>query len=254
MSVQLGTFSCTTLTAQPIGYEGDARDGLTARQFRIAGLLTPAQWQALLTEYNTWRNLRIQDQDTLLSGNTGTTVNLTVSNANGVSTSALNCWFTEAPSGEQVGSFINATTTLVDASQALAVLLRQQEKSRQNTEATLPGLGTVTLQRAAGTSPVVTLTKPMLTRQDGPNVALSAGGTSYITGPLKAHKVRQIEGWLTTGSFDDLLAWYDETIAAPAVTDVWFPVSAPTATAEVIISGGVKSTRYTVTLTVLQIL
>lgn len=253
MTVTIGAFTSTTLTAQPFGYEGDARTGLTARTFQISGLLTPAQWQSLISVYNTWRDTRITDQDTLLSGAVGTTVNLTV-NANGLSVTTLACWFAEAPRGEQAGAYVSASVTLVDAAQALAVLLREQEKSRQGTEANLPNLGTVTFTRVSGTSPVVTLTRPMLTRQDGPTVALTATGVSYVTGALTAHKVRDIEGYLSTGTFDDLLAWYDETIVAVPAATSWFPITAPSATAEVIISGGVKATRYNVTLTALQII
>jgi hypothetical protein len=69
-----------------------------------------------------------------------------------------------------------------------------------------------------------------------------------------AHKVRDIEGYLTTGTFDNVLSWFDETIAAVPATSTWFPISPPTASAEVIIDGGVKATRYTVTLTALQII
>lgn len=254
MTITIGSFSTNALTAQPFGYEGDARKGLTARTFRINGLLTSSQWQALISEYNTWRGTRITDADTLSSASVGTTVSLSITSANGLSVSSLACWFTEPPSGEQAGAYVSANATLVDAAQALAVLLREQEKSRQGTEATVPSLGTITLTRASGTSPVVTLTKPMLTRQDGPSVALTATGVSYVTGALTAHKVRQIEGYITTGSYDDVLSWYDETIAAVPASSSWFPISAPTATAEVIISGGAKSTRYTVSLTALQIL
>jgi len=253
MTITIGTFTCSYLTAQPFGYEGEARSGLTARTFQISGLLTPTQWQSLLSVYNTWRDTRLTDQDTALSGVVGTTTALTVS-ANGVSVSALPCWFAEPPSGEQTGAYISANVTLIDAAQALAVLLREQEKSRQRSESTIPNFGTITLTRASGTSPVITLTKPMDTRQDGPNVALTATGTSYVTGPLTAHKVRQIEGFLTTGTFDNVLSWYDETIAAVPAATSYFPVTAPTATAEVIISGGVKPTRYTIQLTALQII
>jgi hypothetical protein len=253
MTITIGAFTCSYLTAQPFGYEGEARSGLTARTFQISGLLTPTQWQSLLSVYNTWRDTRLTDQDTALSGVVGTTTALTVS-ANGVSVSALPCWFADAPSAVQTGAYISASVTLVDAAQALAVLLRQQEKSRQNSEATIPSFGTLTLTRTSGTSPVITLTKPMDTRQDGPNVALTATGVSYVTGPLRAHKVRQIEGYITTGTFDDVLSWYDSTIAAVPAASSYFPITAPSATAEVIISGGVKATRYTVQLTVLQIL
>ena len=115
-------------------------------------------------------------------------------------------------------------------------------------------LDLITFTRASGVSPIVTLTAPMDTRQDGPTVALTATGTSYVTGPLIAHKIRNVEGFISTGSFDNLLSWYDETVAAIPAATSYFPITAPSATAEVIITGGVKATRYSVTLTVLQIL
>ena len=253
MTITIGAFTCQTLTAQPFGYEGDARTGLTARTFQISGLLTPTQWQSLVSVYNTWRDTRITDADTLSSGAVGTTVALTI-NANGLSVTALACWFAEAPTGEQAGAYINTSLTLVDSAQALAVLLREEEKARQSTEALIPSLGTITFTRVSGVSPIVTLTAPMDTRQDGPTVALTATGTSYVTGPLVAHKIRNVEGFISTGSFDNLLSWYDETVAPIPAATSYFPITAPSATAEVIITGGVKATRYSVTLTVLQIL
>jgi hypothetical protein len=179
----------------------------------------------------------------------GSTVALTTGSINGLSVTGLACWFTEAPTGEQAGAYVSASCTLVDAAQALAVLLRGEEKARQGNEAKVPNLGTVTL----GTV-VVTLTKPMETRRDGPTVSLSAGGTSIISGALVAHKVRQIEGYISSGTFADLLVWYDTTIGSIPAAGAWFPVSEPTATAEVIITGGAKATRYNVSLTALQII
>lgn len=254
MTITIGGFSCNNLTAQPFGYEGEARTGLTARQFRVAGLMTAAEWASLVSVYNTWRDTRLTDADTLSSAAVGTTVSVTISSSNGLSVSGLACWFADAPTGEQAGAYVSASATLVDANQALAVLLREQEKSRQGNEALVPSFGTVTLTRGSGTSPVVTLTKPMNTRQDGPNVALTATGVSYISGPLAAHKVRQIEGYITTGTFDDVLSWYDESVGSVPASAAWFPISAPTATAEVIVLGGAKSTRYSVSLTAVQII
>ena len=243
----IGSFTTTRLTAQPFGYEGTAREGLTARTFRISGLLTKAEWQALISQYDTWRNLRIADEDTLLSGTVGTTVAVTTA-LNGVSITSLACWFAEAPTGEQVGVYIQASVLMVDAAQALAVLLREQEKQRDKSEALIPSLGTITLGSAT-----ITLTAPMETRQDGPAVALTAGGYSYITGALRAHKARNVQGWISTGTYTNLLDWYDTAISAVPSADDWFPVSAPTATAEVIVDGGVKSTRYNVTINLVQI-
>ena len=245
-TVTIGTFTTSRLTAQPFSYEGTARDGLTARTFRIAGLLTAAEWTSLVGVYDTWRATRITDPDTLQSGTVGTTISLTLGSINGLSVSGLACWFSEPPSGEQVGAYVQASVTLVDAAQALAVVLREREKQK---DAEKPNLGTVTLGSA-----VVTLTKPMDTRRDGPSVALTAAGTSYITGPLVAHKIRQIEGWISSGTYADLLSWYDTTISAVPAATSWFPVSEPSATVEIDVSGGVKTTRYNVTLTALQIL
>ena len=412
MTITIGSFSCNLLTAQPFGYEGEARSGLTARTFQISGLLTPTQWQSLLNTYNTWRNTRITDQDTLLSETVGTTIALTVA-ANGVNVSALACWFVEAPTGDQTGAYISANVLLVDAAQALAVLLREreladerkiaeaqdvncaviaanlqrqkdetdceitalqtgladdfadQELLRQKIDAEaqsaaytsgtanltavktaeanvelldkeaqlagrtakaadiaaadldlevqttqaqatafaanttplanrdkarfdvelleyaakitaltsgtrladlktaraldavyekfinedLPNLGTVTLGSAT-----VTLTKPMDTRSDGPQVALTATGTSYITGPRVAHQTRQIEGIITGGTYTDILTWYDTTIAATPGAGSYFPATAPTASAEPFLISGAKSTRYTVSIEVKKIL
>lgn len=244
--ITIGAFTCDYLTAQPFGYEGDARGGLTARSFRIAGLLTPAEWATLRGVYDTWRNTRITDPDTFKSSTVGTTVSLTISGANTLSVTSLPCWFTDAPSGEQAGAYIQGSTTLVDAAQALAVVLRTREKAL---DVDLPNLGTVTLGSAT-----VTLTRPMVTRRDGPNVALTAGGTSYITGPLTAHRVRRIDGFISSGTYDDLLSWYDTTISTIPAANAWFPVSPPTATTEIIVSGGAKATRYNVSLEAVQVI
>lgn len=259
MTITIGSFSTNALTAQPFGYEGDARTGLTARTFRINGLLTSSQWQALISEYDTWRSTRITDADTLSSASVGTTVNLTISyiNAqgidvgiNGLKVNGLACWFTEPPSGEQAGAYISASVTLVDAAQALAVLLREKEKSRQNTESATPDLGTVTL---GSSGVVITLTKPMDTREQGPKLALTVDGKSYVTGTRSFHKVRQIEGYISSGTYSALLAYYDDIALTSPNAGSWFPTTAPSATAEVVIAGGVKSTRYNVQLTLMQV-
>jgi hypothetical protein len=256
MTITIGSFSTNALTAQPFGYEGDARTGLTARTFRINGLLTSSQWQALVSEYNSWRNTRLTDADTLSSASVGTTVSLSITSSNGLSVSSLACWFAEPPSGEQAGAYISASATLVDAAQALAVLLRSKEKERQGSEALVPSLGTVALTWPSDNTVTIVLTKPLETRQDGPSAQLTALGKTYLTGPYAAHKLRQIDGYIqeSNKTATDVLAWYDYSISGAPTVDSWFPISAPSFSAEVIISGGVKSTRWTVQLNAIQVI
>jgi hypothetical protein len=257
MTVTLGSFTCNLLTVQPFGYEGEARAGMTSRSFRISGLVTPAQWQLLLSSYDAWRNTRITDQDTLLSGTVGTTIALTA-NANGVSINSLACWFTEPPVGEQTGAYISASVTLVDAAQALQVLLREQEKNRQSTESNLPSFGSWYIvtgtpdkivpslgvgETAAAT--IVLIADPV-TYQDGPTLGLTTTGAHVIQGPPTATKVRRIEGTTSSASWAVIQTWYEEAVASIPAVNSWFPISPPTATAEIIISTGAKSTRYTV--------
>jgi hypothetical protein len=258
MTITIGGFTCQTLTAQPFGYEGEARTGLTARTFQISGLLTPAQWQSLLSVYTAWRNTRITDVDTALSGVVGTTVALTVA-ANGVSVSALACWFADPPSGEQAGAYISASVTLVDAAHALDVLFREQEKNRQRSESTVPSFGdwfivTATPDKivpslgggeiAAAT--IVLIADPV-TYQDGPALTLAATGVHVVQGPLTATKVRRIEGTTTSAGWSVIQTWYEEVVTYTPEVNTWFPISLPTSTAEIIILNGAKSTRYTVT-------
>lgn len=287
MTITIGTFTSSKLTAQPYAYEGEAGDGLTSRMFRITGLLTPTQWQALVSEYNAWRNTRINDADTLFSASIGTTVSLSINSANGITVTNLACWFRTAPEGRQLGAYIDASADLVDAAQALAVLQKEITKNQQRNIATekleatarvaalttgttledlkaarslasaydrylaedLPDLGTVTLGGVT-----IKLLRPMTTYSDGPQVGFSAGGKSFITGPLKAHETRRVEGIITSGTYDTLLSWFNTSVTTSPATNDWFPTTPPTATAEKFLVSGVVATRYTVTLEVKKII
>jgi hypothetical protein len=241
MSFSIGAFTCSLLTAQPLGYEGDARQGLTARTWRVSGLLSTVQWQSLLSVYDTWRNARIQDADSLTSNSVGTTVSFTGS-ANGISWSGIGCWFTEAPSGEQVGGYIQASVTLVHAAEALAVLRKQESLGLARYSFGTYTLGSTTLQ----------LLKPPETYQDTPSMALTASGASYITGPLSATRVRQIEGQTNAAGWAAIQSWYETAIATAPSSNAWFPISAPAATAEAQIVSGARADIYTVSITLGQ--
>lgn len=242
------TFTFNTLTAQPFGYaETDTQAGLTARRWRLTGLCTPNEWQDLLQVYNGWQNDRKEDEDTLKSGVVGTTAAISAY-ANGITWTSVPCWFTVAPSGEQTGAYVSVDAEVVDANAALEVLLLQEQKNKQRSEALLADLGTVTV----GTT-VLTLLKPMETYENNPQVALTVVGSHYISGPLTASRIRDIEGTTDTQGWEDLLAWFEAIVQTTPSTGTWYPVSAPSASAEAVVESGVKTTRYTVTLRLLQI-
>lgn len=247
MTITIGTFTFNSLTAQPFGYEGDARQGLTARKWAISGLVTKAQWATLISVYDTWRDGRIADADTLSSGSVGTTVSFTGTGF-GQSWTGVACWFTSPPSATPAGVYLDASVELVDANQALAVLLREQEKQRQSTEALVPTFSTITL----GTVTVTPIQPPDFF-QDTPQPQISAGGRHYLTGPVGSTQARRVVAYVNATDYATLRTWFaTQTAAIPAV-NTWHPIEFPESTAEVIISGGVKVVRYTVSITQIYI-
>ena len=145
MSVTINGLTITNLTAQPLGYTSeDVSLGLAARSWTVAGLLNSTQLGQFISIFETWLAARRGDADSIASNSVGSTVSLSFS-ANGLSASGVACWFTDAPSIEQVGAYVQLTATLVDANQALTVAKKALEKSSAADDALLPSLGTVTL-------------------------------------------------------------------------------------------------------------
>jgi hypothetical protein len=244
MTLTIGTwtYSGNLYTAQPFGYdESDTKAGRTARKLQLSALMTAAEWGTLLTTYNTWRDTRITDADSATSNSVGTTVAVTAA-ANGVSWAAVPCWFLSAPSGEQVGTYIQATVEVVDAAQALEVLQAERVSSSAKYYFGTYTIGTTTLN----------LLRPPETYQDMPQMTLTAGGTSYINGPLTATRVRAVEGDTDAAGWAAIQAWVESTVQAVPTAGDWFPLGAPSATAEAQIVGGVRSDVYTVSITLGQ--
>ena len=241
MTVTIGSATLSRLVAQPFGYEEtNTRAGLTARKWLATGLCTPTEWADLLEVYEDWRDLRIVQEEPLKSAVVGATVSLTAS-ANGMTYTAVPCWFIAAPSGDQVGVYVQASVELVDAAQALEVLLREKEKTE---EEDLPNLGTFTIGGA-----VITLTKPPETYQDVPEMQLTAGGATYISGPFGVTTVRDIEGTTDAAGWAAVQAWVASTTLATPAVGGYFPLSAPAASAANKVINGTKTVQYTVSLT-----
>jgi hypothetical protein len=249
MSVTINGLQIKNLTAQPFGYEADdVRIGLVARSWTISGLLNTTQLGQFKSIFDTWITARQADGDSIATNSVGSTVSVSAS-ANGLTASSVACWFSEAPAFEQLGAYVQVTATVVDANQALTVAKKALEKSAAADDALLPSLGTVTLGGV-----VITLTEPMETLDDLPTLERTSGGFPYIQGPLRSSRVRQITGTVVNeAAFTTLRNWVATTVqSTPAVGD-WFPTSAPTATVETRIVGGLKTDIWTVSITVEEV-
>ena len=241
-TLQIGSFTYSSgfYTVQPFGFkEDDTLYGLTAEKVAITALMTPDEWEALLNCFDTWRTARLADDVEDIKTTIGSTVSVSMT-ANGISWSGVASYFLTAPAGEQLGAYIEATVELVNAAQQIEVTQRQETLDKSGVDY----FGTFNLW---GTS--LNLRQPPETYQDMPQLQLSAGGLSYTNGPTNPTEVRALVG------DTDLSGWqsiYDAAQAQAAVRPAndWFPVSAPTASAEKRIIEGVRNDLYTVTISV----
>lgn len=252
MSVTINGLTITNLTAQPLGYTSeDVSKGLAARSWTVTGLLNNTQLGQFVSIFETWLVARRADPDSIASNSVGSTVALSFS-ANGLSASGVACWFTDAPSIEQVGAYVQLTATLVDANQALEIAKRQVEQEVEKEEAlgtAAVDFGTVTLGGV-----VITLTEPMETLDDLPTLERTAGGFPYIQGPLRASAVRQITGTVANeAAYTTLRNWVATTVQSTPAVGSWWPTSPPTASAEAKLINGLKTDVWTVSLTVEQV-
>lgn len=242
MAITIGAADFPTLTAQPFGYEEtDTRAGQTARKWLITGLLKPSEWLALLSAYDGWRDTRINDEPTETSGVVGTTISFTGDGPGGQSWTSVACWFLTAPAADQSGAYLSASVELVDANQALAVLLKSEEQAAADED--LPDLGTITI----GTT-TLTLLKPVDAYATSPTMELTATGTHYIQGALVPYSIKDVEGTTNLSGWNAIRTWYEEQIDAVPLAGSYFPITSPTATAENKVISGVKTVQYTISI------
>jgi hypothetical protein len=249
MALQLSyggsTLTLRYLQAQPIGYaEAETEQGLTARRFTVAGLCTPAQWVTCCSVFDAWQAAKIQESPTLASRAVGATVALTCA-AHGRSVTSLACWFTGAPAGETVegGVWVKVSFSLIDATQQLAVLLRQNEKGRLGGDAFTPSYGTITL----GATTLALLEQPE-GYEDGPSLEPTSTGGFVARGPLVVSEVRNVKGVTDASGWTAVQSWFKSTIAArPGASDFW-PVGELGLERDKIVSSGAVVERYIVSV------
>lgn len=249
MAISIGSATVQHLIAQPRGYEEtEIKYGMSARKWLVAGLVSPSEWLAVLAEYDDWRDQRIEDESSLTSQVVGTTINFSGTGPGGETWTNVPCWFLSAPTGEQAGAKIVLTVELVDAAQALEVLLKQEELSAE-ADAAGPDLGTITIGSA-----VITLTRPPDTYIDGPEIALTAGGVHYLSGPKVVQRLKNVEGTTNATGWAALRSWYEAAIVSTPVAGDWYPVSVPQAEAENKIVAGIATVQYNVAIQLAQVI
>lgn len=243
MAVTLESLTLKSLQAQPLGYDDtDVVNGLVARSWAVSGLLRPAEWLELLNIFEGWQADRLQDPDTATSLSIGTTVAFSGS-ALGYSWTNVPCWFNDAPAGEAVGAYVAASFGLLDAEQSLQVFQRSLEQATENTDADLPDNGTISLGGAT-----LTLLEQPDAYAIGPQLQRTAAGGLVINGPSGVVRSKTISGYTSESGWTQIKAWYELIAATTPVRGEYYPATAPSCAREVVVQGGIKTTRCVVRL------
>ena len=241
------TYTFPNLTEHPYGYdEVDVRRGRAARRWALSGIVNREDGATIAGLYAAWNAVKILEDDPVLTGAVGATVGLTGAAPGFAWASAVPCWFASAPSIVMAGMFCRVSTTLVDASQSLAILLRQGEEEAE--QAAQLSLGTLTFGGA---------TVNLTARPDGftdlPALALTPGGRHVITGPLAPTETRRVQGWVTAANLALLETWLKTTTSASPSTGGWFPTEWSEPVARRRADGGTIGTYYDVSFAVTKI-
>lgn len=240
------SFTYPNLAQHPLAFDAQqVTRGRTAEALDLSGLLLKPQADSLLAIFRAWRNAKLPEEPPERTGSVGATVAVS-GGGPGFSWSNRACWFREAPACEQVGPFTRVRLSVVDANQALAILLRDIEEGQEEPLST--NQGTLTLGGA-----VINLTARPDSRADLPRAELSPSGAHIITGPLTLSETREVRGWVTAADLTTLESWVNTTVATTPAANSWFPTAWTTPTAFLRRDAGTVTTAYEVGLTLVKI-
>jgi hypothetical protein len=251
MSVTVGGVVLKNLQAQPLGYEQSAvTGGVTARQWTIQGLVTGAEWVAILGVYDTWRNAKIQEDPATSSKVLGTTVSFSGTGYGSQTWTNVACWFNAAPSGSQANGFVSVSFGLVDATQALQVIVKQETDQEAAEEADQAiNYGNITLGGV-----VVKFLEDPDVFVDTPQVNLTATGKHYATGPLIVSEGLSIRGEIIGTAKTQLRNWFRTTAQASPVPGQYWPTDPPTFRGINKLVNGATVLHYEVSLNLIKVL
>lgn len=247
MTITVGGLTIKNHQQIPFTHGGNAERGLTARRWPVKAIITPTEWITLNGIYTTWRAARLADADTMVSLSIGSTV-ATSGSIWGMTWNNVAVWFTEAPQPTASGAMVSVSFELIDATQQLAVMLRESELSTQinDNESTYGTfqLGSLTLNLTANSDGF----------DDAPTLELAATGTHVVKGPLSASKVKRITGWTNTNNAGSTVrTWYESQISTTPSVNSWFPISPPNVEQQAVIVSGAKVTRSIITIDLKQV-
>ena len=245
------SFTYPNLSQHPLAFDAvDVRRGRAPEMLQPSGLLLKSQADSLVNMFRAWKATRLAQEAPERTGTVGEVVLVTAKGPGYSGASAWSnraAWFDSFDKPAQVGPYTRVGLTLVDANQALAVILRELEEQEEQEEAL--NLGTLTFGGA-----VVNLTARPDNLSGLPQLELSPTGAHIITGSLATVDVREVRGWVTAANLTALETWVKTTAATPTpAANSWFPTAWSTPVARLKRNAGVVSTVYDVSFTAAKI-
>ena len=240
-------YTFPNLSEHPVGWEeSDTSRGRAARHWAITGIVSREDAKTISDLFRAWSADRILDADPKETGQIGVTIDF-VGEAPGFEwTTPISCWVVAAPSIELAGAFCRVSLTVVDAAEALAILLAEKEDETKDEEEL--ALGTLVFGGA-----VVNLKARPQGYTDLPAVALNPSGRHIITGPLEATEILRVQGWVDAANLILLEEWVEDVTAATPGTASYFLTEWSEPVADKRVQNSVLDIYYDVNFTVTKI-
>lgn len=238
------TYPNLSLTELPFGFEdSEVKRGRTAETLNLTGLLLKEDAETLIDFYRSWRDDKIEEEDPQKTGVVGATVSVS---GDGIGFEWVErlCWFSKAPELSDAGVFARVSISLVDAEQALEILVEENQDSEEDGI----DLGALTLGGA-----VITLTSYPNSYQGLPQLDRNPAGAHVISGSLSLEEIQEVEGWVSATDLTLLTTWLNTTVAATPAVNSWFPVSWSRPSAENRTIDGTVTLTYNVQLQLIKI-
>lgn len=240
-------YTFPNLTDHPVGWEeNDTRRGRAARQWSLTGIVSREDAKTISDMFNAWTAARLPEGDPKETGEIGTTIALTGEAPGFQWLTAVPCWVVSAPTIQMAGGACRVSIILVDAEEALAILLA--EKEDENTQEEELELGTLTFGGA-----VINLKARPNGYTDLPSIALNPSGRHVITGPLGATEILRVEGWVNAANLSLLEEWVEDTTIATPNAGAYFLTEWSEPVADKRVQNGVMDIYYDVSFTVTKI-